>query len=143
MSLNCSSFVVTICTTCRNSTFLFHVILTTRDQWVPVTMAWHVLRLRMEERPPVWRVAANILNKQSRTADERWYSSLRVGRGANNCYLVAKRSHCKPVTWTDVLVRPKQRKRDMRCDGWTFSKWDVGVLTGLSWRRIGTVGEHL
>ena len=38
--------------------------------WVPVTMAWRVLRLRMEERPPIWRVAANKLNKQSRTADK-------------------------------------------------------------------------
>jgi hypothetical protein len=32
----------------------------------------------------IWRVAANILNKQSRTADSGWYSSLGVGRGANN-----------------------------------------------------------
>jgi hypothetical protein len=32
----------------------------------------------------VWKVAANILNKQSRTADEGWPSSLGVGRGANN-----------------------------------------------------------
>jgi hypothetical protein len=34
------------------------------DNWVPVTKAGRVLRLRMEERPPVWRVAADILNKQ-------------------------------------------------------------------------------
>ena len=33
------------------------------DKWVPVTTAWLVLRLRLEERPPVWRVAANIVNK--------------------------------------------------------------------------------
>ena len=46
------------------------------DKWVPVTTAWHVLRLRMEERPPIRRVAANKLNKQSRTADEGWSSSL-------------------------------------------------------------------
>jgi hypothetical protein len=32
----------------------------------------------------IWRVAANILYKQSRTADKGWYSSLGVGRGANN-----------------------------------------------------------
>jgi hypothetical protein len=32
----------------------------------------------------LWRVAANILNKQSRTADKGWSSSLGVGRGANN-----------------------------------------------------------
>jgi hypothetical protein len=29
-------------------------------------------------------VAANILNKQSRTADKGWSSSLGVGRGAKN-----------------------------------------------------------
>jgi hypothetical protein len=32
----------------------------------------------------IWRVAANILNKQSRTDDNGWPSSLGVGRGANN-----------------------------------------------------------
>ena len=37
----------------------------------------------MEERPPIRRVAANILNKQSRTADEGWSSRLGVQRGAN------------------------------------------------------------
>ena len=42
-------------------------------------MAWHVLRLWVEERPPVWRVAANILNKQLRTADKLWSSSLGLG----------------------------------------------------------------
>ena len=52
--------------------------------WVPVTTAWRVLRLRMEELPPVWRVDVNKLNKQPRTADEGWSSSLGVGRGANN-----------------------------------------------------------
>ena len=33
----------------------------------------------IEERPPIRRVAANKLNKQSRTADEGWSSSLGVG----------------------------------------------------------------
>jgi hypothetical protein len=56
----------------------------TSVKWVPVTTAWRVVRLRMEKRPPIWRVAANKLNKQSRTADEWWSSSLVVGRGANN-----------------------------------------------------------
>jgi hypothetical protein len=32
----------------------------------------------------VWRVAANTLNKQSRTAEKGWSSNLGVGRGANN-----------------------------------------------------------
>ena len=59
-------------------------ILYSSQRWVPVTTAWRVLRLWMEEWPPIWRVAANKLNKQSRTADEGWSSSLGVGRGANN-----------------------------------------------------------
>ena len=41
--------------------------------------AWRVLRLGIEERSPIRRVAANKLNKQSRTADEEWSSSLEVG----------------------------------------------------------------
>jgi hypothetical protein len=40
------------------------------------TIAFNCLQL--------WRVAANILNKQSRTADKGWSFSLGVGRGANN-----------------------------------------------------------
>jgi hypothetical protein len=32
----------------------------------------------------MWRVAANIPNKQSRTVDERWSSSLGVSWGDNN-----------------------------------------------------------
>jgi len=36
------------------------------------------------ERSPLWRVAANKLNKQSWTANKGWSSSLGVGRGANN-----------------------------------------------------------
>jgi hypothetical protein len=57
---------------------------------VPVNTAWCVLGLRMEERPPIWRVAVNILNKQSRTADKGWSSSLGLGEGLtvkmNLCY---------------------------------------------------------
>jgi hypothetical protein len=41
-----------------------------------VTTAWRVLRLRKEERPPIWRVAANILDMQSRTTDKGWSCSL-------------------------------------------------------------------
>ena len=37
----------------------------------------------MEEQPPVWRIAANVLNKQLRTADEGWSANLGFGRGAN------------------------------------------------------------
>jgi hypothetical protein len=35
-----------------------------RDKWVPVTTAWRILVLRVEERPAVWRVVANILSSR-------------------------------------------------------------------------------
>jgi hypothetical protein len=41
-------------------------------------MAWQILRLQMEERPQIWRVAANIFNKLSQKADKRRSSSLGV-----------------------------------------------------------------
>jgi len=68
----------------KNRNYVLYDLRLPYDKWVPVNTAWHVLRLRMEERPSVWRVAANILNKQSQTADKGWSSSLGVGRGANN-----------------------------------------------------------
>jgi len=63
---------------------LFRYLWTPHDKWVPVTTVWRALRLRIEERPQMWRVAANILNKKSRTADKGRSSSLGVGRGADN-----------------------------------------------------------
>jgi hypothetical protein len=59
-------------------------IINNQAKWVPLTTAWRVLRLQVEELPPVWRISANILNKQLRTADKEWSSRLGVGRGANN-----------------------------------------------------------
>jgi hypothetical protein len=47
----------------------------------------------------ILRIVANILNKQSRTADKGWSSSFGVGRGANNtspqkkaCYEMSQRA---------------------------------------------------
>jgi hypothetical protein len=40
----------------------------------------------------LWRLAVNILNKQSRTDNKGWLSSLGVGRGVNNPLTI------KPVT---------------------------------------------
>jgi len=30
------------------------------DKWVPVTTAWRDFRIWIDERPPIWRVDANI-----------------------------------------------------------------------------------
>jgi len=61
---------------CAYNVWLFSTI---SYKWVPVTTAWHVLRLQMEEWPPIWRAAANILNKESWTADKGWSSSWGLG----------------------------------------------------------------
>jgi hypothetical protein len=51
---------------------------------VPVTTEWRVLRLRMDDGFQIRRLAVNILNKESYTADKGWSFSLGVGRGAKN-----------------------------------------------------------
>jgi hypothetical protein len=56
---------------------------TAYDMLVPVTTAWGVLMLRMEERPTICRVAANVFNEQSRTSDKGWSYRLGVGRDAS------------------------------------------------------------
>jgi hypothetical protein len=80
-------------------------------------MAWCVLRLRREEQPPTWRVAANILNKQLWTTDKGWFSSLEVGGVLTILTIktdfVANHEQL-PWTWIDTLVRTKHRKKDMR-----------------------------
>jgi hypothetical protein len=71
-----------------------------------------------------WRVAANILNKQSRTADKRWSSSLGLGVGLTtpHCkYKLVTKDHKKPPNWKNSLdKRPKRKKMDMR-----FGTWNV------------------
>jgi hypothetical protein len=83
------------------------------DQRVRVTTVWHVLRLRLEERPPIGSEAMNIWHKQSQTSDKGCFSSLWVGR-----FLAVKTYHItnysqRPRTWNYHLVRRKQWKRDM------------------------------
>jgi hypothetical protein len=54
----------------------------------------------------IWKVAANILNKQSWTADKGWSSSFGVGREANNSpykYKFVTKCQKGPQTWTDSL----------------------------------------
>jgi len=47
-------------------------------------MARHAVADRGDGLHTAWRIAANILNKQSRKIDKEWSSSLVVGRGSHN-----------------------------------------------------------
>ena len=91
-----------------------------RDQCVPVTTAWRVRRLRMEEQPPKWRVAANILNKQSRTADKGWSPAWGLG---------------------EVLTPPYNEKSILLRNIHRESLWPGPILCYVF--RIGIVGGHL
>ena len=81
----------------------------------------------MEERPPIRRLAAHILNKQSRTVDKEWFSSLGVGRGANNSsplkFILLRNIHRQSLGPGLIFWYDKQRKRDMR-----FGTWNVRSL---------------
>ena len=124
--------------------------------WVPVATALRVFRFRIEERPLIWRVAANILNKKSRTADKGWFSNL--GFWGRCLYLLTVKTYHvtsrskRPGTWADPLVQHKQRKKDMKFGNlnvrslyrlrWIFRKWDVGAWTGSIWLMIETGSGH-
>jgi hypothetical protein len=50
----------------------------------------------------IWRVAANILNKQSRTADRGWPSSLGFGQGD-------KHPTVKPLIFNEMFYRASEQ----------------------------------
>ena len=115
-----------------------------RDKRVPVTTAWRVLSLRKEEWPSIWWVAANILNKQSRTADKRWSSSLGVGEVPTTPHLktdlVTKRIQLS-WAWTDTSVQIKQWKRDTRFGTWNvrslYRAGSIATVAGeLAWYKL-------
>jgi hypothetical protein len=76
----------------------------------------------------VWTVAANILDKRSRTADKGWSSSMGVERGAINSSvlknkLVAK-CHQWLRSWADSLDKRRKRKK-------TDTRFGVGNVRSL------------
>jgi hypothetical protein len=91
----------------------------------------------------IWRVAANILNKQLWTADKGWSCSLgfRYSYGSNNslqktsCYNM----FTGPQTWMHSLEWPKQRKTDMR-SGRAGSL--TAVARELAKHKLDLVGVH-
>jgi hypothetical protein len=82
------------------------------------------------------RVAVNILNKQSRTADKGWSSRLGVGRGAatphHKNFSIITKCFKVPQTWTDSLVQSKHWKKDMRFGTWYVrSLYRVGAIKSV------------
>jgi hypothetical protein len=63
-----------------------------------VTTAWHVFQ--------AWRVAADILNKRSRTTNKEWFSRLGGGEGGVGIQLrkLVTNCHNGPRTWMDFFI---------------------------------------
>jgi hypothetical protein len=87
----------------------------------------------MEKRPPIRRVNANILKKQSRIADRSGPPAWCLGE-------VITTSHRKNVSFYEIFTESVYSWIILR---WIFRKWDVEVWTGSNWLRIGTVGGYL
>jgi hypothetical protein len=77
-----------------------------------------------------WRIAANILNMPSLTADKGWWFKLGVGQGADNSVIKAY-NLTKHFTnpWTDSLVRCKKKK-----------EW--GTLLGIIGKALNILGAN-
>jgi hypothetical protein len=76
----------------------------------------------------IWRVVANMLNKQSRTADKKRPSSLELGVELTTPHhkkLSVIKCYMGPWIWTDSLDQRKQREMNTR-----FGKWNVRSLQG-------------
>jgi hypothetical protein len=87
----------------------------------------------MEERPPIWRVAANILNKQSSTVGERRgvYRVL-VGKPEGKRQLGRPRSR-----WEDNI------KMDLKEVGGGCGDWMERTQDRDSWRALVTAVMNL
>jgi hypothetical protein len=90
----------------------------------------------------IWRVAANILNKQPRTADSGWSTSFGVGRGGGLTNPTVKLKVCY-----ETLPRASDQdnhSENQGVDGRMGSEWILvrltGEWTGFDWLRIGTGG---
>jgi len=64
---------------------------------------WRIIRLRLEERPPIWKVAPIILNKQPTRGGP---PALGLGE-----MLTTPRHKNLSTAWTDPLVLHKQRNK--------------------------------
>ena len=67
-------------------------------------------------------------------------------RWAGHVALWGRREECIAFCWGNL--RERDHLGDPGVDGritlrWFFKKWDVGVWTGSSWLRIGTVRRNL
>ena len=102
----------------------------------------------------IWRVAANMLNKQSWTADRGDPPAWGLVEGLTTPHY-KKETVTNPLdnprNWTDSLVRPQKMDKDMRFGTWNVTTWSPVLrkifgakrdeITG-EWRKLHTAELH-
>ena len=90
----------------------------------------------MEEWLPIWRIAANILNKQLLTANKGVPPAWVLGEvltAPHRKNVLCYKMFTRAWTWTDTLVLMKQQIRDMRLCSWNDrSLYRAGSLTAAT-----------
>jgi hypothetical protein len=96
------------------------------DKWVPVTTARRVLKLRLEEQPPIWRVAGiywiSSHGQLTRGGPPAWSLGNVLTTPNHKNWPCCEWIHVLQA-WIDPLVWPKQWRRNM-----TFGTWNVRSL---------------
>jgi hypothetical protein len=92
----------------------------------------------------ICRTAANIMNKQTQTAEKRWSSSLGVGHDTNNSspYTLNNVTNIftRSRTWTDPLV---QHKFAQEMDRWRRLWMRLWTFTLHTMREISCIAQNL
>jgi len=99
----------------------------------PLTTAWRVVSWRMEARLPIWRVDANVLKKQSCTADRGWYCK-EFTFGKRKAKNLINLGHLR--RWPDNLCLARQPQVDQASSFMRFldhTHNDAPQSVGLLW----------
>ena len=100
-----------ICATCPAHLILLY----------PATTAWLVFRFRLEERPPIWRVAANILKK---AVLDSWQGVVLQLGGWARCWHLTVRKYLLRNVYQDIIY--SDLKYTVSCV--TSFRWSVWQL---------------
>jgi hypothetical protein len=103
----------------------------------------NVARPRVADRGDglqIWRVAANILNEQSRTADSGWSSSLGVGRWVTT---LPRKTQYLLRTTTHSLGTGRITWHNLSTGKWILGTLAWGVWIGFDCLRTGAGGRLL
>jgi len=94
---------------------------------IPVTTAWPIFRLQIEERPPIWRVAANKLNSSCGQPTRGGTPAWGLGEGVTTPpYKTAllRNTHMQDASSGDKTIR-RQTTSPLKSPGGSVSRGGI------------------